>query len=161
VAEDQASANQERIEELARSIDPSEFAAAIASADPAVLEENMRTEMREVILEGIFQRMPERLHRDRARDVDAVIEWRIGGRPDGGHDTYQVRIANGTCAVSRGADQGKPRVTFRLGGAEFLRLISGAASGPMLFLTGKLKIRGDLMFAAGVQSLFVLPGAAD
>jgi hypothetical protein len=31
----------------------------------------------------------------------------------------------------------------------------------MLFLTGKLKIRGDLMFAAGVQSLFVLPGAAD
>jgi putative sterol carrier protein len=30
----------------------------------------------------------------------------------------------------------------------------------MMFMTGKLKIDGDLMFAAGVQSLFRIPGAA-
>jgi putative sterol carrier protein len=29
----------------------------------------------------------------------------------------------------------------------------------MMFLTGKLKIKGDLMFAAGVQSPFVIPGS--
>jgi putative sterol carrier protein len=150
-------AGDERIQELAASIDPNEFASAIASADPATLEENMRTEMRDVILAGIFQRMPERLDAEKAADVSALIEWRIGGRPDGGRDTYQVRIERGICTVTKDTDQGKPRVTFTLGGAEFLRLISGAASGPMLFLTGKLKIKGDLMFAAGVQSLFVLP----
>ena len=150
--------SEEQLRELARSIDPDEFAAAIASADPAVLDENMRTEMREVILEGIFQRMPERLDANRAADVDALIEWRIGGSPDGGHDVYQVQIERGSCTVSRGAENPNPRVTLSLGGGDFLRLISGAASGPMMFLTGKLKIRGDLMFAAGVQSLFVLPG---
>ena len=30
----------------------------------------------------------------------------------------------------------------------------------MMFMTGKLKIDGDLMFAASVQSLFRIPGAS-
>jgi putative sterol carrier protein len=151
--------DQEQLRELARSIDPDEFASAIVSADPAVLEDNMRTEMRAVILEGIFQRMPERLNSRRAAETSALIEWRIGGRPDGGHDVYQVEIEGGSCTVTKGSERPNPRVTFSLGGGDFLRLISGAASGPMMFLTGKLKIKGDLMFAAGVQSLFVLPGS--
>jgi len=29
----------------------------------------------------------------------------------------------------------------------------------MMFMTGKLKIDGDLMFAASVQGLFRMPGA--
>jgi putative sterol carrier protein len=53
----------------------------------------------------------------------------------------------------------EPRVTFKLKPVDFLKLVSGNAAGPMMFMTGKLKIEGDLMFAAGVQSLFRIPGA--
>jgi hypothetical protein len=38
-------------------------------------------------------------------------------------------------------------------------LISGTASGPQLFLVGKLKIQGDLFLAAQVQSWFTVPRA--
>jgi putative sterol carrier protein len=49
-------------------------------------------------------------------------------------------------------------VTLKLDGVNFLRLVTGNAIGPMLFMSGKLKIEGDLMFAAQIQSMFVLPG---
>jgi putative sterol carrier protein len=50
-------------------------------------------------------------------------------------------------------------VSMRVDGVDFIKLITGNASGPMLFTFGKLKIDGDLMFAATVQSLFRIPGA--
>ena len=36
--------------------------------------------------------------------------------------------------------------------------MTGNASGPMLFMTGKLKVQADMMFAPQVQSLFKIPG---
>ncbi|HEX5401117.1 MAG TPA: SCP2 sterol-binding domain-containing protein [Pseudonocardiaceae bacterium] len=41
--------------------------------------------------------------------------------------------------------------------ADFLRLITRNVSGPVLFMAGKLKVDGDLGFAAGLTSLFDLP----
>ena len=49
------------------------------------------------------------------------------------------------------------RVTFTIGGADFLRLVTGNAQGPMLFMSGRLKIEGDMMFAASAASLFTIP----
>jgi putative sterol carrier protein len=46
-----------------------------------------------------------------------------------------------------------------MSGPDFLRLVTGNASGPMMFMSGKLKIEGDLMFSAQIQSMFAIPGA--
>ena len=43
--------------------------------------------------------------------------------------------------------------------ADFLKLATGNASAPVLFMTGKLKVKGDLGFAAGFMSLFNIPKA--
>ena len=40
----------------------------------------------------------------------------------------------------------------------FLRLVTGAESGPAMFMTGKIKIKGDLMFASRMTSFFRIPG---
>jgi putative sterol carrier protein len=67
-------------------------------------------------------------------------------------------IENGTCSVSK--EPSKPaRVTFTIGPVEFLKLVTGNADGPQLFMTGGLKIEGDLMFAAQAAGLFKIPGA--
>jgi putative sterol carrier protein len=87
-----------------------------------------------------------------------VIEWQITDKPGGGHDRYQVVVTGGTCSVERDGGHA-PRVTFKIKPVDFLKLVTGNAPGPMLFMTGKLKIDGDLMFAAGVQSLFRIPTA--
>jgi putative sterol carrier protein len=150
-------------EEFARNIDtstvdPEEFARTIATASDEQIREGLSGEMRERALREIFHRMEEHFDAAKAGGVDAVIHWRIGGRPDGGHDQFETVIRDGTCTVTEGGDA-EPRVAFQLDDpVQFLRLVTGNANGPMLFMTGKLKIAGDMMFAARVQSFFRIPG---
>ena len=64
-----------------------------------------------------------------------------------------LRVADGRCEVDRGhADS--PRVTIRTGVADFLRLVTGKANGMQLYMTGKLKVAGDLFFAQTYQAWF-------
>jgi putative sterol carrier protein len=43
--------------------------------------------------------------------------------------------------------------------ADFLKLVSGNASGPTMFMTGKLKLEGDVMLASRLTSMFRIPKA--
>jgi len=139
-------------------IDPDQFAALIRNASDEQLQEGLATN-RELILGEIFRRFPDRFEPSRAPNVDAVIEWRITDRPDGGQDVYQLVIRSGTCTLAE--DQHPdPRVVYEIRPLDFLKLISGNASGPQLFLIGRLKIRGDLFLAARVQSMFKVPRAS-
>jgi putative sterol carrier protein len=138
-------------------VDANELAKNLGQATDDQLKELMAGELREQILTEIFRRMAEHFRADSARDVDAVIHWRIGGRADGGSDVYETVIADGACEAHEGTTHDSARVTFTIGGAHFLKLVTGNAAGPTLFMTGKLKIEGDLMFAASAASLFTIP----
>jgi hypothetical protein len=48
-------------------------------------------------------------------------------------------------------------VTLRMDLVPFLRLVAGQARGPVLYMTGKLKVTGNPMVAAGVSSFFEPP----
>jgi putative sterol carrier protein len=50
-------------------------------------------------------------------------------------------------------------VTLALDGVDFMRLVTGNAAGPTLFMSGKLKIEGDLMFAPQIATMFRIPTA--
>jgi putative sterol carrier protein len=138
-------------------IDANELAKNMAQATDEQLAELMSGPMRGQILDEVFRRMSEHFRADAAGDTEAVIHWRIGGAPDGGTSDYETVIRNGTCEVHEGLAEENARVTFRIGGADFLRLVTGNAAGPMLFMSGKLKIEGDMLFAANAASLFVIP----
>ena len=138
-------------------VDASELAKNMSQATDEQLAELMSGPMREQILDEIFNRMAIHFRTEQARDTDAVIHWRIGGRPDGSHDEFETVIAAGSCDAHRGFEHDSARVTFTIGGPDFLRLVSGNAAGPTLFMTGKLKIEGDMMFAASTASLFTIP----
>jgi putative sterol carrier protein len=138
-------------------VDPAAFIKAIAATPEDQLAAGMADEqVRGLVLDGIFSQMEEHFHGEKAGDTEAVIEWQILDRPGGGHDRYQVVVTGGTCSVEKDGGHA-PRVTFALKPVDFLKLVTGNAAGPMMFMTGKLKIDGDLMFAAGVQSLFRIP----
>ncbi len=138
-------------------VDAEELAKNMASATDEQLAELMSGPMRGQILSEVFRRMSEHFRPESARDVDAVIHWRIGGRPDGGADEYETVIRDGACEVHEGLESGSPRVAFTIDGADFLRLVTGNAAGPMLFMGGKLRIEGDMVFAASAASLFAIP----
>jgi putative sterol carrier protein len=138
-------------------VDAEEFARNISQASDEQLAEAMASEMRPTILNEIFSRMVQHFRADRAANVDAVIHWRIGGGPGGSEDHYEVVVRDGSLSFTDQPSE-EPRVTFKMDGATFLRLVTGNASGPMLFMTGKLRIEGDMMFAPQVQGLFRIPG---
>ena len=141
-------------------VDPAEFVKAIATTPDDQLAAGMADEqVRGLVLDGIFSQWAEHFDGQSAGDTEAVLEWKIFDKPGGGYDRYQVVIKDGACTVEKDGGH-TPRVTFKLKPVDFLKLVTGNAAGPMMFMTGKLKIDGDLMFAAGVQSLFRIPGAA-
>ena len=140
-------------------IDPAQFAKAVAETPEEELAAGFADErVRTLVLDGIFGQMQEHFDGQKAGHTEAVIEWRIRDKPGGGEDRYQVVITGGTCSVEKDGEHA-PRVTFAMRPVDFLKLVTGASAGPMMFMTGKLKIDGDLMFAASVQSLFRLPNA--
>ncbi|HEY8533847.1 MAG TPA: SCP2 sterol-binding domain-containing protein [Micromonospora sp.] len=140
------------------SLDPHQFAQIVKSTPDAKLAEVMSGDLRGTILNEVFNRMPTVFRADRAQGTNAVIHWTITGRPDGGADTYEVVIADGTCTTSA-TPQREPKLTVTMGPVEFLKLIAGRANPMMMFMTGKIKAKGDLGLAASLASLFEIPKA--
>ncbi len=100
--------------------------------------------------------MRQRIDARRAAGVDAVVEWRIGGRRRGGVDRYQLAFAGGRCRARRGGRQ-VPTLTLELDGVGFLRLVAGASGAARLALGGRLRVRGDLVLAARLPRLLNVP----
>ena len=143
--------------ESIKDFDAAQLSKLVAGATDLQLAEGMSDpESRKATLDEIFRRMAEHVEPAKAKGNDAVIHWKILDRPDGGYDHFEVVLDDGACTVTDSPSR-EPRVTFRIGPVEFLRLVSGNANGPMLFMSGKLKIEGDLMFASTLTSLFRIP----
>jgi putative sterol carrier protein len=137
-------------------IEPQQFRQLVKQTDDKKIAELMSGEHRGRILDAIFTRFPSQLRADKAGDLQTVIHWVIGGAPDGGSDTYQLVIENGTCTSSATPDR-DPRLTLTLGPVDFLKVVSGAGNPMMMFMTGKLKAKGDLGLATNLANLFNLP----
>jgi putative sterol carrier protein len=149
----------EQIEQIegmdASAVDPEQFAQTIGQMPQERLREAMSGPLRDQIEAEVFRRMEK--HFRGGSGTEAAIHWRITGRPDGGEDHWEAVIRDGKCVTSS-KPSSEPRVTLKLDGVDFLRLVTGNANGPMLFMSGKLKIEGDLMFSAQIQSMFRIPG---
>jgi len=126
----------------------------VRTASEKRLKSVMRSRLRGVLLWQIFRTIRQRAQPD-AR-VNAVVEFRITGRRDGGVDSYQVTLTDGRCRTSRYANA-VAALTLELEPVAFLHLVGGTASAQRLLITGKLRLRGDLMLAVALPSALRLP----
>lgn len=115
--------------------------------------------LRHVVFDEIFRRMSVHLDARKAATLRAVVHWRFtGGTGDGdGYDRFETVIDNGTC-VSGPEPTADPRVTITMAPEDFLRLVTGGVHVAMLFMRGKVRVRGDIAFAANLINYFDLPG---
>ena len=142
-------------------IDASDFSSLSAAVEQRSNEELVNAIQQQDggvggVLEKVFAGMAESFSAARAAGQQATVQYEISS-PDGTHE-YAMRIADGRCEIAKGRAE-SPRVTIRIGLADFLRLITGKANGMQLFMTGKLKVSGDLFFAQTYQSWFDRPQA--
>lgn len=144
------------IARFAGSMGADEFAQIVAQASDEQLETAMQGRLREVMLDEIVSRMEDEFAPERADDLEAVIQFDLEGRPDGGADSYQITITNNTCATTKGTPV-KPTVTVTLGAADFLKMTTGVVNGVNLYLTGKLKMDGAMMLLTRLTTVFNIP----
>ena len=131
------------------------LARAYSRAPSELRELALRGPQRRLVLRQIFRTMQRSFDRERGRDVDAVLRWEIAGAGERA-DRWQVAIAEGRCRASRRLDR-EPTITIRLDGPTFLELVTGTSPPPALFMSGRLRVEGDPMFAARLTSLFRVP----
>src|SRR5262245_57854466 len=105
-------------------IDPAQFSTLVKNASNDQLTAVMSGESRKQVLDQIFGRMPSLFRADRAGSTNTVIHWNITGAADGGEDTYELVIADGTCTLSP-TPAAEPKLSLTLSGVDFLKVVSG------------------------------------
>ena len=97
-----------------------------------------------------FDMMPTRFNKEAAKGLNAIYQFDLSG--DGG-GKWHVIINNDTCEVKEGP-AASPSITISMTAQDYLDMLSGKLNGQMAFMTGKLRIAGDMGLALRMQSLF-------
>jgi len=97
-----------------------------------------------------FDQMASRFRPERAGATNAVIQYDVSGEGGG---TWHAVIKDGTCAVNEGAGP-SPILTIQVGAQDWLDMVSGKQAAQMLFMSGKLKAKGDMGLAMKLGSMF-------
>ena len=141
--------------------DASELAGMVGKLSDEQLAEGMADPAnRKRVLDEIFKRMTEHVDPEKIKDTDAVIHFVITDAPGGGDDTYEAVFKDGAATVNEEPTTDEPKVTITAPPVPFLKLVTGQESAPAMFMTGKLKIKGDLMFASNMATFFTIPSGS-
>lgn len=144
--------------ETLENLSATEFVTLVQGMSDEQIRDDLGGQHRVETLDAIFARFPHQFRPDKAGDRSARIDFRITGGPDDSSDTWAVVVERGTCTVERGASESAD-LSLMLGPVEFLKLISGTGNPAMMFMTGKVKARGDLGLATAISSWFETPKA--
>jgi putative sterol carrier protein len=147
-----------KIEEVAMSdaaqVDPAQLAELVKGLSDEELAKQVADLGEEEVLKNIFAGMQEAFRPEKAQGVNSTLQYDI--TTSSGTKQWSVKIENGTCTTSEGPTD-DPRLTLVIGLVDFIRLILGQADGTQMFMSGKLKLQGDMMFAMQMQGFFDRP----
>ena len=99
----------------------------------------------------VFTEINSRLSSDpaKAAGLTAAYAFDLSG-DDGGE--YHITLKDGAGEAGPGAPE-NPNITITMAAADFVDLATGKLDGTMAFMSGKLKIKGDMGLAMKLQSV--------
>lgn len=101
-------------------------------------------------VQEIFSKMPEAFDPAAAKGMDAAIQFEITGA-DGGNWTALIR--DSACTIEENT-QSTPSVTLTMSDKTWLAMVNRELNGMQAFMTGKLRVKGDIMLAQRIYELF-------
>ena len=101
-------------------------------------------------IKELFEAMPSQLNSAAAGGLDKTFQWNITGDEAG---KWALKVANGSGQVIPGGVE-KPDITFTVSDKDWLAIAEGKLDAMNAFMTGKLKVAGDMMLAMRLQQLF-------
>ena len=100
----------------------------------------------------LFEAMLARLNTAAATKVNKTIQWNITGDDPG---VWAIQINDGAARLIPDGVE-KPDVTFTVSSTDWLTIAEGKLNAMNAFMTGKLKIAGDMGLAMKVPQLLPL-----
>jgi putative sterol carrier protein len=97
-----------------------------------------------------FEQMPSVFNPAAAAGMNKTLQWNITGEQAG---VYAAKIENQTIEMIPGGVE-KPDITFTVSDKDWLAITEGKLDAMNAFMTGKLKLAGDMMLAMKVPNLF-------
>lgn len=99
----------------------------------------------------VFTEINNRLEANPAKagNMNAVYQFDLTG-DDGGQ--YHIILKDGKGEAGPGAPE-NPNITITMAANDFVDLSSGKLDGTMAFMSGKIKIKGDMGLAMKLQSV--------
>jgi putative sterol carrier protein len=98
-------------------------------------------------VQEFFESLPQRIPPERIAGVSNTYVFDIEGA-----GTWTVALADGTLTVTEGAGDGD--VTISASEESFQKIVAGEQNPTTAYMTGKLKIKGDIGAAMKLQKLF-------
>ena len=96
-----------------------------------------------------FAQLASKVNKEKVKGMNAVYQWDITGDNGG---KWHVILKDDDVKVGNGQAE-NPNITLTLESQNFMDLVTGKLNGQMAFLTGKLKIQGDMTLAMKLQSI--------
>lgn len=106
--------------------------------------------MGEITVKKLIENHPKAFQPEAAEGVDAVIQYVLTGEEGG---NYIINIHDGACTTDEGLAE-TPSMTLTADAEDFKNILTGKANGMQYFMTGKLKLAGDLNLAMKLTSFF-------
>ena len=135
-------------------ITPGELKALVKAASDTELVETVQSVGTGAALQRTFHGMAENFRGQQNANLDATVQFVIDD--DGTPHEHWIALSGGKATVGAGATD-EPKATISTDLVSFFNLITGLSTGPALFMRGKVKLAGDMMFAARFDSFFDRP----
>ena len=99
-----------------------------------------------------FDDMIRMFNADAAQGLNAVFQWDVLGENGG---VWHIKVADGACELVK-ARHPSPTVSQTCGTDLFLAMVNYEIDGMQAFMSGKLKMTGDMNVAQKIYDLFPL-----
>ncbi len=98
----------------------------------------------------IFAKIPEKFNPENAKDINMVLAFSLSGENGG---EWNININDGKIDVNEGT-AADPTATISMDGDDYVKMMSGDLNPMMAFMSGKIKVDGDLNSVMKMQSIF-------
>jgi putative sterol carrier protein len=115
-----------------------------------IATESTKKEPSALTITDLFETMPDRFNSIAAAGLTKTLQWNITGDESG---VWAFRIVDGAGHLIPGGVEA-PDVTFTTSGKDWLAIAEGRIDSMKAFMTGRLKVTGDMMLAMKVPQFF-------
>src|SRR5579872_68844 len=98
----------------------------------------------------LFELLPSKFNSEAASGMTKTIQWNITGEESG---VWAFQIVDGVGQMIPGGIE-NPDITLTVSGKNWFAIAEGRLDSTKAFMTGKLKVKGDISIAIKLPQLF-------